>query len=63
MGQSPIPGSSIEVTEEDDQDDNDTSSDNLEDLMQEVNSNVDPDEISTIYILVFKTKNLNLKKE
>ena len=40
-----IPGSSIEVTEEDDQDDDDTSSDNLEDIMQEVNSNVDPDDV------------------
>ena len=43
----PIPGSSIEVTEEDDQDDDDTSSDNLEDIMQEVNSNVNPDDVST----------------
>ena len=43
----PIPGSSIEVTEEDDQDDDDTSSNNLEDIMQEVNSNVDPDDVST----------------
>ena len=44
----PIPGSSIEVTEEDDQDDDDddTSSDNLEDIMQEVNSNVDPADVS-----------------
>ena len=44
----PIPGSSIEVSEEDDQDeDDDTSNDNLEDIMQEVNSSIDPDAVST----------------
>ena len=44
----PIPGSSIEVSEEDDQDeDDDTSNENLEDIMQEVNSSIDPDAVST----------------
>ena len=44
----PIPGSSIEVSEEDDQDeDDDTSNDNLEDIMQDVNSSIDPDAVST----------------
>ena len=43
-----IPGSNIDASEEDDQDeDDDTSNDNLEDIMQEVNSNVDPDDVST----------------
>lgn len=45
----PIPGSSIEVSEEDDQDDNDDDAynDTLEDIIQEVNSNVDLDDVSS----------------
>lgn len=44
----PIPGSSIEVSEEDDQDeDDDTSNDNLEDMLQGVNSNIDLDDVLT----------------
>ena len=43
----PIPGSSIEVSEEDDQDDDDdyACNDNLEDIIGEVNCNVDPGDV------------------